>query len=88
MPDFNVEFTPRAARDLRKLDPPRRAQLLRAASALTQNPYPTSGGRIKLLVGVMARHFRLRLGDYRIVYRVEADHVIVVRIAHRREAYR
>ena len=88
MPGFTVEFTSAAERDVKRLDPAIRLQLLRAATVLSQTPYPESNARIKLLVGLSPRHYRLRVGDYRIVYRIEESHVIVVRVAHRREAYR
>jgi mRNA-degrading endonuclease RelE of RelBE toxin-antitoxin system len=55
---------------------------------LSQVPFPSSGSAIKLLVGVTPSHFRLRVGDYRVVYRIEGCRVVVVRVAHRREAYR
>ena len=83
-----VEFTPAAVRDLKRLDPQVRVQLLRASKVLTQAPYPSQSGRIKLLVGVTPVHFRMRAGDYRIIYRIEKDRVIVVKVSHRREAYR
>ena len=85
---FRVDFTPAAARDLKRLDPYVRSQLLRAATILTEAPQPSSSGRIKLLVGLQPAHFRLRVGDYRIIYRIESNQVLVVRVAHRREAYR
>jgi len=85
---FAVEFTPVAVRDLKKLDPRVRGQLLHASRVLERTPYPMQGGRIKPLVGVSPPHFRLRIGDYRIVYRIEESKVIVVRVAHRREVYR
>jgi len=85
---FRVDFTPAAARDLKRLDPYVRSQLLRAATILMEAPQPSSSGRIKLLVGLQPVHFRLRVGDYRIIYRIESNQVLVVRVAHRREAYR
>jgi mRNA interferase RelE/StbE len=88
LPGFGVEFTPAADRDLKRLDPAIRAQLLRASTILSHSPLPGQGDRIKLLVGVTPRHFRLRVGDYRIIYRIEGRRVIVVRVAHRREVYR
>jgi len=85
---FSVEFTPAATRDLKRLDPYVRSQLLRATTVLRQAPYPSQSERIKLLVGIEPSHFRLRVGAYRMIYRVEGNRVIVVRVAHRREAYR
>ena len=43
---------------------------------------------MKVLMGVLPRHDRLRVGEYRIIDRIEESRVIVVRVAHRREAYR
>ena len=84
---FNVDFTPAAQRDLKKLDPAVRVQLLQASTVLSQVPYPGTTARIKVLVGISPRHYRLRIGDYRTVYRIEGSRVLVVRVAHRREAY-
>ena len=88
MTSSRVEFAPAASRDLRKLDPHVRAKLFQAATVLTQGPYPSGGSRIKFLVGVTPPHFRLRIGDYRLIYRLEESRVVVVRVSHRREAYR
>lgn len=32
-------------------------------------------------------HYRIRTGDYRIVFRVVADEVLIVRIDHRKDVY-
>ncbi|MBI3317942.1 MAG: type II toxin-antitoxin system RelE/ParE family toxin [Candidatus Omnitrophica bacterium] len=70
------------------MDPAIRLQLLRAAAVLGQGPFPSAGSRIQPMVGIVPRHFRLRIGEYRLIYRVEGEKVVVVRVAHRREAYR
>ena len=31
--------------------------------------------------------FKLRVGDYRVIYRVQADKIIVLKIGHRKEVY-
>lgn len=33
-------------------------------------------------------HRRLRVGDWRVIYRIESDSVIILKIGHRREVYR
>jgi len=43
-------------------------------------------GEVRRLTGQPPR-FRLRVGDYRILFRVEMDKIMVYRISHRREAY-
>ena len=87
MDAFSVEFTAAAQRDLKKLDPQVKFQLLKAFAVLSQAPYPGATPRIKLLVGISPRHYRLRIGDYRVIYRIEGTIMLVVRVAHRREAY-
>jgi mRNA interferase RelE/StbE len=56
-----------------------------AIDALAADPRPA--GAVKL---AGRDDFRIRVGDYRIVYAVDDDEllVIVARIAHRREVYR
>ena len=56
-----------------------------AIDALATNPRPT--GTVRL---AGRDNFRIRVGDYRIVYAVDDSDrlVIVARIAHRREVYR
>jgi mRNA interferase RelE/StbE len=40
------------------------------------------------LSGEFKGMFRIRIGDYRVIYTKTADGVLVLRIAHRKEAYR
>jgi mRNA interferase RelE/StbE len=83
--DYEVTLLSAAARDLRRLPVDVRSRLLRALSSLKE---PRQSGT-KKLQGSDDR-WRLRVGDYRIIYRiVDAEQkVIVVRIAHRRDVYR
>lgn len=41
----------------------------------------------KPLTGALAGHFRLRTGDYRLQFRVEAERVVVEKIGHRDRFY-
>src|SRR3990167_7224553 len=88
LPSFIVELTSAAAKDLRRLDPPVRRRVLRILEVLRRTPYPEPGLPIKPLVGASPPQYRLRIGDYRVVYLIEASRILVVRVAHRREVYR
>ncbi len=76
---------PEAARAYRRLHNPLRDRLAAAVDALGVDPRPA--GAVKL---AGRGDYRVRVGDYRIVYAVDDDErlVIVARIAHRREVYR
>ena len=71
---------------LDRMDAGIRRRVLCAASSLAHDPRPPG---TKKLEG-MADTWRIRAGDYRIIYTVEDDRlvVLVVKIGHRREVYR
>jgi mRNA interferase RelE/StbE len=50
---------------------------------------PRRHNNIRRLSGALEGYFRYRVGDWRVIYRVDdaAEQVSVVAIAHRREAY-
>jgi mRNA interferase RelE/StbE len=83
---YRVVLRRSAARELGNLTQPIRGRLTRALGVLSNDPRPTGA---KLLTGP-DRIWRLRVGDYRILYRVDDDivRVLVIRIRHRSDAYR
>lgn len=83
---YRVTLSPAAARELRKLDPQVRRRIQGALELLSVDHRPPAATR---LVGG-AGEWRVRTGDYRIVYEVVDDRllVLVLRVGHRREAYR
>ena len=85
-PRYEVRLARRAVRSLAELQR-RDLQRIRAAiDLLAENPRPPNCVALQGEVGV----YRVRVGDYRIVYEV-FDRVLVVqvvRVGHRREVYR
>jgi mRNA interferase RelE/StbE len=79
-----IEWSPQAQNDARKLD---RAVARRIFAALDR--YAETGyGDLVRLEGVRDE-YRLRVGDWRVRMRLEApDLAVILRIRHRREAYR
>ncbi|MGD0267376.1 MAG: type II toxin-antitoxin system RelE/ParE family toxin [Candidatus Methylomirabilota bacterium] len=83
---FTVVLKPAAVRDLRKLPEDLRRRIATRIDALATDPTPAG---VEPLKGERDL-FRLRMGDYRILYRLDrkARVVLVARIGHRREVYR
>jgi mRNA interferase RelE/StbE len=83
---FAVAFSPAAHRQLGKLDPPARRRIQAAVELLADDPRPPSA---KKLIGESSQ-WRVRTGDYRVVYTIRDDILIVLVLAvgHRREIYR
>lgn len=84
---YEIEWTAPALRELRKLDKPIARRVLTAITKLGGGPRPPG---VRALTGQPSGTMRLRIGDYRVVYVVQDDLILVtvVRIAHRREVYR
>jgi len=83
---YRITLAPAAARQLRKLEPPVRRRIQAALELLAVDPRPPAATQ---LVGG-AGEWRVRTGDYRIVYDIEDEQllVLVLWVGHRREIYR
>ena len=81
---YQIEVRPAAARALRKVDPQVRPRIQGAIALLAQEPRPPSARALRGRPG-----YRLRVGDYRIIYTVvdEVLLVVVVALGHRRDVY-
>ena len=53
---------------------------------LEKNPFPQDIERVEGYKDV--KIFRVRVGDYRIIYTMITDGILILRIAHRKEVYR
>lgn len=86
MSQYKVDIARRAVKALARL-PRRDQQRIRAAiDLLADEPRPPGCVALK----GEARAYRVRVGDYRIVYEVYDDRlvVLVIRVGHRRDIYR
>jgi mRNA interferase RelE/StbE len=83
---YRVDVTRPARRALTRLVPSIRERILRALIGLEANPRPP--GAIKMQGEDPT--WRIRVGDYRVLYEIHDREllVLVIRVAHRREAYR
>jgi len=82
---YEVTLAPAAARQLRKFDPQVRRRVQAVIELLADDPRPPAATR---LVGG-AGEWRVRTGDYRIIYEIEENRllVLVLNVGHRREIY-
>ena len=83
---YKIDFKPSAEKDLRNLPRPTIARIKEKIEKLGAEPLPIQA--IKLST---AEHlYRIRVGDYRIIYEVDERkmQVIIHYIRHRRQVYR
>jgi len=81
-----VEVLPAAARQLRALPEDARRRIARAIDRLAEDPRRPG----VTVLHAEERIFRLRVGDYRVLYQIHDDRliVVVVKVGHRRDVYR
>ena len=83
---YEVRLKASAAGAVEKLPPAIRRRVIAKAETLADDPRPPDAKKLKGSEDT----YRVRAGDYRIIYRVEDDClvVLVIRVGHRREVYR
>jgi mRNA interferase RelE/StbE len=86
MASFSLLLKPSVEKDLRKVPKSVVPRVWDRIAGLVENPLPR--GSVKL--AGTERRYRIRVGEYRIVYAVEMDakRVIIHYVRHRREVYR
>ncbi len=84
MSRYRIELRPAASRSLRKLDPQIKRRVQGAIALLADDPRPPNSKKLK---GRDA--WRVRVGDYRVIYTVEDGVllVVIVSLGHRRDIY-
>lgn len=84
---YQIQISKKAQKDLKKIDKKAQQKIIDAILKLkTQR----KSQQMKPLIGSRIAQFRLRVGDYRILYDVynQDKTVLILRIGHRREIYR
>ena len=82
---YEIEFTNRAVKNLKKIDSKYQKLIIEKLEVLAQNP--AKGVNIKPLIGTI--YHRLRVADYRIIYELQNNELIilVIDINHRKDIY-
>jgi mRNA interferase RelE/StbE len=83
---YRVEFLPAAARRLAKLDRSTQRRCARVIDRLAGDPQGPGSAKLRGADDI----WRVRVGDYRILYQVQTERlvVLVVAIGHRATVYR
>ncbi len=83
---YRIEFSRQAERQFRELPRKEQERLRGKIDRLCEVPYPKEAKKLAGEEGL----YRIRSGDYRMIYSVEDDVliVLVLKIGHRKEIYR
>lgn len=80
---YQIEIKPLALKDLDALTKDMANRILDKTETLRDN----LSGNVKRLTN-HTPEYRLRIGDYRVLFEVEGDKITVYRVKHRKDAYR
>lgn len=85
MASYKLLIKPSAAKELENLPAKTRQKIVRKIQALAGDPRPHGSEKLS-----GEDLYRIRQGDYRILYAIEAKalSIVVIRIGHRRDVYR
>lgn len=82
--NYKLTYTPRAERDIKKLYPAAKNRIGKALLKLQANPLLCSDKLRDPSIGT----YRFRIGDYRVIFDIEGNDIVVLRIGHRKEIYK
>ena len=80
---YRLVYTRRAERDIQGLDPDIKERLGKALLRYEEDPLKHAEKLTQSVLG----SYRFRIGDYRVVFDLEGNEIVVLRVGHRREIY-
>lgn len=83
---YSIEWKRSAQKELKKLPRQIISKIVHAIESLAENPQPKHSKKL-----LATDHtFRIRIGDYRVIYTLHAQKVVIeiIRIGHRKDVYR
>ena len=86
MESYKIKWKKSAYRELRNIHNKYIPKIIDSVEKLSENPFPAGA---KKLSG-SEKTFRIRVGDYRIIYEIEQQKLIIqiIRVRHRKDVYK
>jgi len=81
---YKILLTKRAIRDLERIDSKEKIRIGNKLKILLTDPFSNSKRLSNPVIGT----YRLRIGNYRIIFDIEKDNVVILRIGHRKDIYK
>ncbi len=81
---YRIVFTNRAVKDIESLEPSIRRRIGEKLREYAENPFVYARKLSDPKIGT----FRFRIGDYRVIFDIDGDTIVVLRVGHRKKIYR
>ena len=79
---FTSELKPKAIKDMKSIPPKEREQIMARIDRMEEELQ----GDVKKLTN-HTPEYRMRSGNYRVLFEVEGERIVIYRVLHRKEAY-
>ncbi len=81
---YKVTIKKSAFKELKKIPPNIRESIKEVISGLRENPFPEGCKKLRIYENC----FRVRKGQYRVIYEIKGkDSIVVIKIGHRKVVY-
>jgi mRNA interferase RelE/StbE len=81
---YRLIYTRRSERDISKLDPNTKDRIGKTLLRYAEDPLRFAEKLSDPILG----EYRFRIGDYRVIFDIQEDEIIILRVGHRREIYK
>lgn len=83
---INYEFTSKARKEIKKLSPEIAERIIKKLDYFvsTANPLSYADHLTNYEIG----NYRFRIGDYRVIFDIYEDKIVILKLGHRREIYK
>lgn len=83
---YRIEFSPRAEVQFKQFPKELQIRLKHRIDTLSENPFPRGVKKLSAEENI----YRLRIGDYRIIYQVQGNAllILILKLGHRKDVYR
>ncbi|RLF47515.1 MAG: type II toxin-antitoxin system RelE/ParE family toxin [Thermoplasmata archaeon] len=81
---YRIVFTNRALKDLEKIDKETQIRIAKKLKEYVKNPFKYARKLISPQIGT----YRFKIGDYRVIFDIDEENIVVLRIGHRKSIYK
>ena len=81
---YKVVLTQRALRDLENLDREMQNRIAKKLNGYAKEPLKYAKKLITPKIGT----YRFRIGDYRVIFDIDGENIVILRIGHRKDIYK
>lgn len=80
---YNILITEKAQKDIKNLDSKTKQKIIEKLKYLSNDPISLSIKLINSKIG----EYRFRTGDYRVIFDIDDEIIVILKIGHRKDIY-